>query len=44
VWTPQHVNADEKSMLEKMSHSANFKPQPEKDSRSFFDKIRDIFS
>jgi molecular chaperone DnaJ len=44
VWTPQHLSSEEKQLLEKMSHSQNFKPQPGKDSRSFFDKIRDIFS
>src|SRR3954468_10165090 len=28
VWTPQNVNAEEKTMLEKFNHSPNFKPQP----------------
>lgn len=44
VWTPQHVSAEEKSMLEKMQNSGNFKPQPEKNQKSFFDKVREIFS
>ncbi len=44
VWTPQHVSAEEKTMLEKMSHSPNFKPQPEKGEKSFFDKMRELFS
>jgi molecular chaperone DnaJ len=44
VWTPQHVTGEEKTMLEKMQHSDSFKPQPGKDSKSFFDKIRDMFS
>lgn len=44
VWTPQHVNSEEKHMLEKMQQSDHFKPQPGKDSKSFFDKIRDMFS
>ncbi len=26
VWTPQNVNSDERSMLEKMNDSNNFKP------------------
>jgi molecular chaperone DnaJ len=43
IWTPQDVNSDEKAMLEKMSDSKNFKPNPEKDGKSFFDKVRDIF-
>jgi len=44
VWTPQHISSDEKSMLEKMQHSHNFQPKPEKNERSFFDKVRDVFS
>jgi molecular chaperone DnaJ len=44
VWTPQHLSAEEKGMLEKMSHSPNFKPQPDKNEKSFFDKVREMFS
>jgi molecular chaperone DnaJ len=44
VWTPQHLSSEEKAMVEKLGQSANFKPQPEKGERSFFDKIREIFS
>ena len=44
VWTPQHVSSEEKSMLEKFSRSANFKPAPDKNEKSFFDKVREMFS
>jgi molecular chaperone DnaJ len=44
VWTPQHVSAEEKAMLEKLSHSQNFKPHPDKNEKSFFDKMREMFS
>ncbi len=44
VWTPQHVSSEEKAMLEKMSHSSNFKPAPDKNQKSFFDKMREMFS
>ena len=44
IWTPQHVSSEEKALLEKLSNSPNFKPQPEKGDKSFFDKIRDMFS
>jgi len=44
VWTPQHLNSEEKAMLEKLSSSTNFKPHPDKNERNFFDKIKDIFS
>jgi molecular chaperone DnaJ len=44
VWTPQHVSSEEKAMLEKLSHSSNFKPNPDKNQKSFFDKMREMFS
>ena len=44
VWTPQHVSAEEKAILEKMSHSPNFKPHPDKSDKSFLDKMRELFS
>ena len=44
VWTPQNVSAEEKTMLEKLSHSQNFKPHPDKNEKGFFDKIREMFS
>ncbi|MFD2919987.1 molecular chaperone DnaJ [Terrimonas rubra] len=44
VWTPQELNTEEKDMLEKLSQSPNLKPQPDKNEKGFFDKIRDMFS
>ena len=44
IWTPQHVSSDEKHMLEKMQASDNFEPKPEKNEKSFFDKVREMFS
>jgi molecular chaperone DnaJ len=44
VWTPQQVSAEEKAMLEKMNQSPNFQPKPEKSDKSFFDKVREMFS
>ena len=44
VWTPQHVSSSEKDMLEKLQHSENFKPKPDKNDKSFFDKVREMFS
>lgn len=44
VWTPQHVSAAEKEMLEKLQQSENFKPKPDKNDKSFFDKVREMFS
>lgn len=44
VWTPQHLSSEEKSMLEKLKASPNFKPDVSKSDKSFFDKIREAFS
>lgn len=44
VWTPQHVSSEERSLLEKLSHSPNFTPNPDKNQKSFFDKMREMFS
>ena len=44
VWTPQHVSSEEKQHLEKMHDSQNFIPKPEKNDKSFFDKVREMFS
>jgi molecular chaperone DnaJ len=44
VWTPQALTSEEKSMLEKMQESGNFKPNPEKSEKGFFEKVKDIFS
>jgi molecular chaperone DnaJ len=44
VWTPQHLTAEEKAALEKLGHSPNFKPHPDKGGKNFFDKLKEMFS
>ncbi|MBI1341466.1 MAG: molecular chaperone DnaJ [Terrimonas sp.] len=44
VWTPQHLNTEEKNILEKLKNSHNLKPAPDKNEKSFFDKMRELFS
>ncbi|HTR30045.1 MAG TPA: molecular chaperone DnaJ [Puia sp.] len=44
VWTPQHLTPEEKDLLEKLADSPNFQPKPDKNERSFFDKVREMFS
>ncbi len=44
VWTPQNITNDEKEMLNQMNSSPNFKPQPGKSDKSFFDKVKEVFS
>lgn len=44
VWTPQHITHEEKEMLNQLNGSPNFKPQPSKSEKSFFDKVKEVFS
>jgi molecular chaperone DnaJ len=44
VWTPQNLTSEEKAIIEKLQQSDNFQPKPDKNERSFFDKVREIFS
>jgi molecular chaperone DnaJ len=43
VWTPQHLSSEEKKILEKLRESANFKPQPDKKDKGFFDRMKEYF-
>ncbi|MDE3213626.1 MAG: molecular chaperone DnaJ [Bacteroidota bacterium] len=44
VWTPQTVSAEEKEMLSSMLESENFKPKPDKNDKTFWERIRETFS
>ena len=44
VWTPQQVSPEEKAMLEKLGVSPNFQPKPDKNEKSFFEKVKEMFS
>jgi molecular chaperone DnaJ len=37
------VSSEEKAMLEKMGDSSNFHPQPDKNGKTFFQKVREMF-
>lgn len=43
IWTPKVLNAEERSILERLRESPNFKPQPGKNDKSFFDKMKEYF-
>ena len=43
VWTPTHLTKDEKEALEKLRDSDNFKPDPIKGEKTFFDKMKEFF-
>lgn len=44
VWTPKILNAEERKILEKMRDSQNFQPNPSKQDKGFFEKMKDMFS
>jgi molecular chaperone DnaJ len=43
VWTPQELSKDEKKIIEKLRDSENFKPNPGKKDRNFFDRMKQYF-
>lgn len=44
VWTPKELNKEQKEFFERMDGSDNFEPKPEKSDKSFFEKVKDMFS
>jgi len=46
VWTPTSLSEEESNFIEQHRNSPSFSPQPEKhaESRSFFGKVKDVFS
>ncbi len=44
VWTPKELNKEQKEFFERMQHNENFEPKPEKSDKSFFEKVKDMFS
>jgi len=44
VWTPQVLNREQKQFFQKMKGDENFEPRPEKSDKSFFEKVKDMFS
>ena len=44
VWTPQELTKDQRKFFESMMQDDNFSPNPQKTDKSFFDKVKDMFS
>ncbi|NKI26236.1 molecular chaperone DnaJ [Arenibacter sp. 6A1] len=44
VWTPKELNKEQKDFFERMKGNDNFEPRPEKSDKSFFEKVKDMFS
>ncbi len=43
VWIPKNLSDEERDVLEKLRHSANFQPGNTKEEGGFFQKMKDIF-
>ncbi len=44
VWTPKELNKEQKEFFDRMRNTENFEPKPEKSDKSFFEKVKDMFS
>jgi molecular chaperone DnaJ len=44
VWTPKTLNKEQKSFFKKMLKNEHFKPKPESSDKSFFEKVKDMFT
>ena len=44
VWTPQHLSKEQKQFFESMRDDEHFVPEPKKGDKSFFDRVKDMFS
>ena len=44
VWTPKTLNKEQRQFFEKSLADDNFIPHPEKSDKSFFEKVKDMFS
>ena len=43
VWIPKKLEKDEKALVESLRGKESFKPNPTKEDRNFFDKLKDLF-
>lgn len=44
VWTPKNLNSKQKELFKEMLDDESFTPKPEKSDKSFFEKVKDMFS
>lgn len=44
VWTPKTLNKEQSAFFEKMKDDEHFLPKPERSDKSFFEKVKDMFS
>ena len=43
VWIPKKLDKHEKTLIESLKDSESFKPNPSKEDKGFFDRIKDLF-
>ncbi len=43
VWIPKKLTREEKALFESMRNNESFRPDPTKEDKSFFDKLKDLF-
>lgn len=43
IWTPKVLSKEEQSLIEKLKDSPNFKPQPNKNEKSIFERMKEYF-
>jgi molecular chaperone DnaJ len=44
VWTPQTLSKEQKEFFEQNLDDSNFEPNPNRSDKSFFEKVKDMFS
>ncbi|PSG86310.1 molecular chaperone DnaJ [Aurantibacter aestuarii] len=44
VWTPKTLSKEQKEFFESMREDEHFSPKPEQSDKSFFEKVKDMFS
>ena len=44
VWTPQELNKEEKDLISRLKDAENFKPNPGKNDKGFFEKMKEFFN
>ena len=43
VWIPKKLEKDDRAVIESLKNKDSFKPNPSKEDKSFFEKLKDLF-
>jgi len=43
IWTPKSLSKEEEKILTKLKESENFRPNPGKSEKGFFERMKDYF-